>query len=94
MATHSSSLALKIPWTEEPGSPQPMGPQRVGRDWAACLLKEMAGASYPRRARNEERKLVYWTFHVCPPGYMTPANMANIIAANYVKECFKKISNR
>ena len=30
MATHSSTLAWKIPWTEEPGRLQPMGLQRVG----------------------------------------------------------------
>ena len=30
MATHSSILAWKIPWTEEPGEPQSMGWQRVG----------------------------------------------------------------
>ena len=32
MATHSSILAWKIPWTEEPGSLQSMGLQRVGHD--------------------------------------------------------------
>ena len=32
MATHSSILAWKIPWTEEPGGLQPMGLQRVGHD--------------------------------------------------------------
>ena len=32
MATHSSTLALKIPWTEEPGRLQSMGSQRVGHD--------------------------------------------------------------
>ena len=32
MATHSSILALKIPWTEEPGGLQFMGLQRVRRD--------------------------------------------------------------
>ena len=30
MATHSSTLAWKIPWTEEPGRPQSMGLQRGG----------------------------------------------------------------
>ena len=30
MATHSSILAWRIPWTEEPGEPQFMGSQRVG----------------------------------------------------------------
>ena len=34
MAAHSSILAWEIPWTEEPGRLQPMGSQRVGRDWA------------------------------------------------------------
>ena len=32
MATHSSILALRIPWTEDPGRPQSMGPQRVRHD--------------------------------------------------------------
>ena len=32
MATHSSTLAWKIPWTEEPGRVQSMGSQRVGHD--------------------------------------------------------------
>ena len=32
MATHSSILAWRIPWTEEPGGPQSMGSQRVGHD--------------------------------------------------------------
>ena len=33
MATHSSTLAWKIPWTEEPGGLQSMGSQRVTYDW-------------------------------------------------------------
>ena len=32
MAAHSSILAWKIPWTEEPGRLQFMGLQRVGHD--------------------------------------------------------------
>ena len=32
MATHSSILAWRIPWTEEPGRLQPIGSQRVGGD--------------------------------------------------------------
>ena len=32
METHSSTLAWKIPWTEEPGRLQSMGLQRVGHD--------------------------------------------------------------
>ena len=32
MATHSSSLAWRIPWTEKPGGLQSMGSQKVGHD--------------------------------------------------------------
>ena len=37
MATHSSTLDWKIPWTEEPSRLQSMGSQRVGHDWATSL---------------------------------------------------------
>ena len=37
MTTHSSTLAWKIPWTEEPGRLQSMGSQRVRHDWAMSL---------------------------------------------------------
>ena len=37
MAPHSSTLAWKIPWTEEPGRLQSMGWLRVGHDWATSL---------------------------------------------------------
>ena len=37
MASHSSTLAWKIPWTEEPGGLQSMGLKRVGHDWATSL---------------------------------------------------------
>ena len=37
MATHSSILAWKIPWTEDPGRLQSMGSQRVRHDWASSL---------------------------------------------------------
>ena len=39
MATHSSTLAWKIPWTEEPDKLQSIASQRVGHDWRglACM---------------------------------------------------------
>ena len=33
MTTHSSNLAWRSPWTEEPGGLQSMGSQRVGHDY-------------------------------------------------------------
>ena len=38
MATHSSILAWKIPWLEEPGGLLSMGLQRIGHDWAIELV--------------------------------------------------------
>ena len=37
MAPHSSTLAWKIPWTEEPGRLQSMGSLRVGHNWVTSL---------------------------------------------------------
>ena len=37
IAAHSSTLAWKIPWIEEPGGLQSMGSQRVRHDWATSL---------------------------------------------------------
>ena len=37
LATHSSILAWRIPWTEEPGRIQSVGSQRVGHNWATEL---------------------------------------------------------
>ena len=37
MATHSSILAWRIPWMEEPGGLQSTGSQRVRHDWATSL---------------------------------------------------------
>ena len=38
MAPHSSVLAWRIPWTEEPGGLQSMRSQRVGHDWATNIF--------------------------------------------------------
>ena len=37
IATNSSTIAWKIPWTEEPGRLQSMRSQRVGHDWVNSL---------------------------------------------------------
>ena len=55
MATHSSILAWEMPWTEEPGSLQSMGSQRVRGDVVTkqqqgCLLND---------SKKEARKLLY-----------------------------------
>ena len=44
-ATHSSILAWRIPWTEEPGRVQSMGLQRAGHDWVTSTLTATLGRS-------------------------------------------------
>ena len=52
MATHSSILAWKIPWKEEPGRLQSMGSQRVGHNWATFTFYfKLVIAFLPRRKR-------------------------------------------
>ena len=45
MATHSTILAWRIPWTEESGGLQSMGPQRVGHDWEPNISMKFASLS-------------------------------------------------
>ena len=56
MAPHSSTLAWKIPWAEEPGGLQSMGSHRVGHDWSdLAAAAAVAAAAYV--LGGEEREL-------------------------------------
>ena len=65
-ATRSSILAWRIPWTEEPGGLQSMGPQRAGHDWAhthndlytACRLPNV----HPRVSTTDFLVLIFNSF--------------------------------
>ena len=57
MATHSSTLAWKIPRTEEPGRLQSMGSQRVGHDWVTSLLLTRMVITFLSRSK---RLLISW----------------------------------
>ena len=48
VAIHSSTLAWKIPWMEEPGRLQSMGSQRVGHDWATSPHTNKAQSDLPQ----------------------------------------------
>ena len=47
LATHSSILAWRISWTEEPGRLQSTGSQRVGHDWATSLSLSCSNTGFP-----------------------------------------------
>ena len=59
MATCSSTLAWKIPWTEEPGRLQSMGSQRVGHDWVTSLRLRYV------TSRNDPHILVLQIINMC-----------------------------
>ena len=64
MATHSSILAWRIPWTEEPGGLQSIGSQRVGQDWVTdtYLAFFMVQHSHLYMTTEETSALTIWTF--------------------------------
>ena len=68
MATHSSILAWRIPWTEEPGGLQSTGSQRVGHDWAAkhTTLGDSHCCERPA-GRLCTGPGLRWTIVSCPP---------------------------
>ena len=65
MATHSSSLAWRIPWTEEPGGLQSVGPQRVGiqlkqlSTHTQWVISELGTGYVP--ANKEDKILFSWS---------------------------------
>ena len=63
MAAHSSVLAWRIPWTEEPGRLQSGGSQRVGRDW---VTKHSPGLSRLSRTAHflwYKMRILMWVIH-------------------------------
>ena len=45
-ATHSSILAWRLPWAEEPAELQSMGSQRVGHDWVTYTHKDLVKGNW------------------------------------------------
>ena len=69
--THSSTLAWKIPWSEEPGGLQSMGSQRFGHDWATSLHFSTGATGYPH-AKHEVGPSWHTHTHThTPPKYRT-----------------------
>ena len=80
MATHSSILAWRITWTEEPGRLQSMRSQRVGQDWSdfACMHAGAPVSTQGEPRFNSEgpwkwRDQGVWGPGARPPGCWCPA---------------------
>ena len=60
MATHSSTLTWKIPWTEEPGRLPSMGSHRVGHDWSDLAVAVILIRRIPRWLNGQEFTCQAW----------------------------------
>ena len=56
MATHSSILAWRIPWAEDPGVLQSMGPQRVRHDRVTNTFRVEINESENRKSVRENQE--------------------------------------
>ena len=71
METHSSTLAWKIPWTEECGGLQSMGKQRARQDWATslslftCLKCSLGISSFLEEISSLSQSIVFLYFFFC-----------------------------
>ena len=63
MAVHSSTIAWKIPWIEEPGRLQSMGSQRVGHDWVTSL-----SLSFKKLYFINKLKHLFFSLYLAHPG--------------------------
>ena len=91
MAPHSSTLAWKIPWMEEPGSLQSMGSLRVGHDWATSLSRIREGhgnlLQYSCLENSMDREPWWATVHVVARvGHSWATNSFTFISST--RECF------
>ena len=58
MAIHSSVLAWRILWTEEPGSLQPMGLQRAGHDGGLTLSLLLSNQKKENKSEKGEKEKI------------------------------------
>ena len=70
MVTHSSILARRIPWTEEPGRLRSLGSQRVGHDWLnnflvieICSIRSIKAQLLTMETGSEVRGIGCFSFH-------------------------------
>ena len=95
MATHSSILAWRIPWTDEPGRLQSMVSQRVGHDWVtnthgnyiSLLSKELLGPETVFCSCH-----YHTLMHPCPRFHPETSSVRHSPTRNMLPDLFARIS--
>ena len=64
-ATHSSILAWKIPWTEEPSGLQSLGSQRVGHNWRLSIRNLSVQEQEKMDISDQEERENFFLFFIC-----------------------------
>ena len=79
LATHSSTLAWKIPWTEEPGRLLSLGLQRVGLDLATKPLPEQGLETRVSECRGQ--RIFYQLLFLIWGAYITINHIPMLVSA-------------
>ena len=87
MASHSSLLAWRIPWTEEPGGLQSMGSQRIGHDWSDLAWMQTAFCFSTKASPNDMWRTRYFSNQM----YVKKIKIKKI-SSIYSKHLIKKIN--
>ena len=90
MATHSSILAWRIPWTKEPGELQSMGSQRVGHDLATKqqqnngLVKAVMYLPFPSLPVNRSiQEVSLWGFSLDWLYHRLPGHLGSFLCISF-----------
>ena len=94
MATHSSTIAWKIPWTEELGRLQSMGLQRVGHDWATSLSLSLFTQSFNPVNTNINNLWIFFSFtfsFLCIPLSQLRNNLKTTHISLWKSQCLDQL---
>ena len=94
MATNSSILAWRIPWTEEPGKLQSMGSQRVGHDWATYDYDY--DISFIKRNKLRCKTMKFWKkYQICKKKKEKKKERLRILRNNFLRaQCLRILSKK
>ena len=89
MAPHSSTLAWKIPWMEEPGRLQSMGLLRVGHDWATSLSLSLFIFHALEKEMATHSSVLAWRI----PGTGEPGGLPDVYGVAQSRTRLKRLSS-